>query len=95
MTLVDPCLDATYTEPVIAPREYTITDFDDAFVPFPAYSIEPAFCGCIFVLQATGLEEEVTINQLTQQITLAQITDSLELSGRNEPVMQVEKDYSI
>ena len=95
MTLVDPCLNAQYTEPVIAPRAYTITDFSDTFTPTPLYSITPSFCGCQFVLQATGLEDDITINQLTQEITLAQITDSLEHSGKNELPMQVEKDYLI
>ena len=83
MTIVDPCLNAQYTEPTIAPRSYTITDFDDTFTPSPAYSITPSFCGCTYVLTATGLEDDITINQLTQEITLAQITDSLEHSGRN------------
>ena len=96
VTLADPCINAQYTVPTIPPREYTITAEDDTFTPSPPYAIDPPFCGCEFILSAGDLVDDVSIDQSTQEITLAQITDSLALSGRNElPTMEVEKSYTV
>lgn len=97
VTLVDPCASPTYGYPNDPSAEaYTITDTDKTVPLSPAYTIEPSWCGCDYALDAGALTDSLTFNDgASQGVTLAQISDSLTLSGRDNIPLDVTQTYAV
>lgn len=85
ITVEDPCANPTFGTPGAVAPEYTITDFAKTFTLDPKYTIDPSWCPGQLVITAPGIEDNVSVDQNTQEVTFSQITDSLEKSGRNDP----------
>ena len=60
VTLIDPCITPTVTQPTTGPQTYTITNVAGTYAMDPKFTVTPSFFSNSISYSATGLESYLT-----------------------------------